>query len=202
MMESLNTWWDHLNLVTKFFYGIGILSTVILCVQTILSLIGLDGGDSDGALDTVEDVDGGEGSDVGFLSFRTIVAFLTGFGWIGALLLKIGTAIWIALLAAGATGFVFMFLIFWLMRALWSMRESGTLDYRSAIGEIGSVYLPIPGERTGKGQIEVMMQGRLQTVPAVTSKPDRLENRSRVLVVDVLEDNTLVVVPDDTPTQP
>jgi hypothetical protein len=83
------------------------------------------------------------------------------------------------------------------MRFLWSMRESGTLDYHNAVGEIATVYLPIPPKREGRGQVQVIIQGRLQTIPAITSRGERLENRAKVLVVDVLEDNTLVVVPDD-----
>lgn len=209
MIDSLETWWGGLALIVKIFYGIGIFSTIVLSVQTFLLLIGLDGSDSDGALDVSHDMgqdmdhdmDHGDG-DFGFLSVRTVIAFLTGFGWVGAILLKTGISLSLSLLAAGAVGFVLMFSIFWLMKLLWSMRESGTLDYHSAVGEIGTVYLPIPGERTGHGQIEVMMQGRLQTVPAVTSMSERLENRTRVLVIDVLEDNTLVVLPDDTPTKP
>ena len=201
MMENLNTWWDGLALIAKVFYTIGIFSTAVLGVQTFLTLIGLDGDD---AVDAADAMDGGEISDeVGdgdlqFLSVRTITAFLVGFGWVGASLIKAGLSIAAVVVIAFCVGLVLMFGIFYLMKFFWAMRQDGTLDYRNAIGEIGSVYLPIPGGKAGKGQIEVMIQGRLQTVQAITSAPERIGNREKVLVIDRLEDNTLLVIPDET----
>lgn len=201
MMEELNTWWDGLALIAKVFYTIGIFSTAVLGVQTFLTLIGLDGDD---AVDAADAMDGGEISDeVGdgdlqFLSVRTIIAFLVGFGWVGASLIKAGLSIAAVVVIAFCVGLVLMFGIFYLMKFFWAMRQDGTLDYRNAIGEIGSVYLPIPGGKAGKGQIEVMIQGRLQTVQAITSAPERIGNREKVLVIDRLEDNTLLVIPDET----
>lgn len=201
MMENLNTWWDGLALIAKVFYTIGMFSTAVLGVQTFLTLIGLDGDD---AVDAADAMDGGEISDeVGdgdlqFLSVRTITAFLVGFGWVGASLIKAGLSIAAVVVIAFCVGLVLMFGIFYLMKFFWAMRQDGTLDYRNAIGEIGSVYLPIPGGKAGKGQIEVMIQGRLQTVQAITSAPERIGNREKVLVIDRLEDNTLLVIPDET----
>ena len=201
MMENLNTWWDGLALIAKVFYTIGMFSTPVLGVQTFLTLIGLDGDD---AVDAADAMDGGEISDeVGdgdlqFLSVRTITAFLVGFGWVGASLIKAGLSIAAVVVIAFCVGLVLMFGIFYLMKFFWAMRQDGTLDYRNAIGEIGSVYLPIPGGKAGKGQIEVMIQGRLQTVQAITSAPERIGNREKVLVIDRLEDNTLLVIPDET----
>ncbi len=190
MLDSLDTWWSELSVTLRFFYIVGIVATGILALQTMLLLFGLDGADG---VDADVDVDG----DLGFVSVRTVIAFLTGLGWVGVILLEADLPLWGVLLGAVIAGLVLMSSLFFLMKFLWSLRESGTLDYRSAVGEIGSVYLPIPGNRDGRGQIEVIMQGRLQTVPAITSRRGRIENRTRVLVVDVLEDNTLVVIPDD-----
>lgn len=201
MMENLNTWWDGLALIAKVFYTIGMFSTAVLGVQTFLTLIGLDGDD---AVDAADAMDGGEipdevgDGDLQFLSLRTITAFLVGFGWVGASLIKAGLSIVAVIAIAFCVGLVLMFGIFYLMKFFWAMRQDGTLDYRNAIGEIGSVYLPIPGGKAGKGQIEVMIQGRLQTVQAITSAPERIGNRKKVLVIDRLEDNTLLVIPDET----
>jgi len=198
-MESLKDWWDSLILVHQLFYTIGIAASFFLAVQVILTLAGLDGHDADaadGAGGGDEAMTDGDG-ELGLLSIRTITAFLVGFGWVGAFFLRTGLPLFVALPIALLAGTAMLFSIFYVMKFLWSMRESGTLDYHNAVGEIGTVYLPIPGEREGRGQIEVMIQGRLQVVPAETSRPGRLENRSKVLVVDRLEDNTLLVIPDE-----
>ena len=194
MIETLDTWWSGLTLIIKVFYTIGMFSTAVLGFQTVLAVSGLDGMDGDTDLEMSDSP--GDG-DLGFISIRTIFAFLVGFGWVGAILLKSEFSLWLVFLLAPVVGIALMVLIYLMMKALYSMRESGTLNYRNAVGEIATVYLPIPGGKEDSGQVEVMIQGRLMTVPAITSKPDRLENRSRVLVVDVLDDNTLVVVSED-----
>ncbi len=206
-METLNTWWDGLNFVLKIFYTIGMFSTAIIGVQTLLSMIGIGGdhdvdfaGDVDVDVDVVDhsgelpsDADDG----VGFLSVRTIVGFLAGFGWAGAAAITLGSNLFVGLIIAVITGIAMMFALYGLMKLFWSMREDGTLDYANAIGEVGSVYLPIPGNGEKPGQIEVMVQGRLQVIPAFTSKPDRIGNREKVLVIGLNEDNSLQVIPHE-----
>ena len=85
--------------------------------------------------------------------------------------------------------------VFFLMRFLYGLRASGTLDYRNAIGQVGVVYLPIPGGMAGPGQVEVTVQGRLRVVQAFTREAGRIPNRARIRVVDVMDQNTLVVEP-------
>jgi hypothetical protein len=48
---------------------------------------------------------------------------------------------------------------------------------------------------SGPGKIEVLVQGRLRVVDAFNKSGDSLPNRSRVKVVDVMDQNTLVVEP-------
>ena len=211
IIATLDTWWDGLTGAIRIFYVIGVFSTSILGVQTVLALFGIgEHGqmpelDVDADIDAdVADFDGdhpgdGDGDDgLGVLSIRTITAFLVGFGWIGAACLSSGMGTFPTLLIAGAVGFILMLTVFWTMRFFWNMQEEGTLDYHNAIGRTATVYLPIPANGTGPGQVEVMIQGRLQVIPAFTSKPDRIENRASVLVIDLNEDNSLQVIPDQS----
>jgi len=88
-----------------------------------------------------------------------------------------------------------MFGVLLLMRGLYSLRYSGTLDYRNAIGNVGSVYLRIPAAMAAPGQVEVMIQGRLCVVEAFTRAQHELPNRSRIRVVEVMDQGTLIVEP-------
>ena len=135
---------------------------------------------------------------IGIISARTVIPFFAGFGWTGVICLKNGLGMGLAVLIAVAVGLVLMFAVYAIMRALWSLRETGTLDYHNAVGEIGTVYLPIPPKREGSGQVEVMVQGRRMNVTAFTDSETRLENRSRVRVVEDLGSNTLLVAPFTT----
>lgn len=195
----IEAWWSSLTTALQVFYGIAIATSVLLGLQLVMLLFGFDG-DHDAA-----DYDAGDaahGAGVGVLSMRTVTAFFTGFGWGGVGALKNGFALVPAVGIAVGAGGVLMAAVFFLMRGLYSMRYSGTLDYRNAIGRAGSVYLPIPGAMAGPGQIEVLVQGRLCVVQAFTRAADRIPNRARVKVVDVLDQQTLLVEPLDAPAAP
>jgi hypothetical protein len=79
------------------------------------------------------------------------------------------------------------------MRYMFSLREEGTLDYSNAIGEVGNVYLPIPPKRKGMGQVEVLVQGRMRTVRALTDHDKKLGNRTAVRVKALIDQQTLLV---------
>lgn len=192
----MELWWSDLDIAHKVFYAIAIATSAVLVVQLVLSFFGLDG---DAEMDVDTDVEHGGG--MGILSIRTVTAFFTGFGWGGVAALEAGVGLIPSILLAVVAGAVLMGGVFFLMRALYAMRYSGTLDYRNAIGEAGTVYLPVPAAMSGPGQIEVMVQGRLRVVPAFTRAPERLPNQARVRVVELLDAQTLVVEPLNRPQE-
>ncbi len=116
-------------------------------------------------------------------------------GTLRAILRDLGWPLLIVLPLALLVGFLLMMRVFWFMSFLYSLRQRGNLDYAYAIGETGTVYLPIPPERAGPGKIEVLVQGRLKVVDAFTRSEQRLENRSKVRVLDVIGENALLVEP-------
>ena len=193
MME----WWAILSFDLKVFYAIAITASVILVLQVLMMLLGADGGESD--VGDVGDVDGGaeHGGDVHLLSVRTIVAFLIGFGWTGVVCLRRGLTMVPTIGVSLLVGALFMGCVFYLMRGLYGMRESGNIDYKNAIGKIGSVYAPIPPKQKGAGQVEVMLQGRVRFVQAFTKANKRLPSNTRVKVVDLVDPRTLLVEPLD-----
>ncbi len=188
----MELWWSDLDVAHKVFYAIAVATSALLLIQLVLSLLGLDS-DADGDFDVDPDVDDGAG--IGILSIRTVTAFFTGFGWGGVAALESGMALVPAVLVAVLAGGILMAGVFFLMRALYAMRYSGTLDYRNAVGEVGTVYLPVPGAMEGQGQVEVRVQGRLCVIQALTRVDQRLPNQSRVRVVDVVDQQTVLVEP-------
>jgi hypothetical protein len=136
----------------------------LLGIQLLLTLFGGDS-DVDG------DVDVDVGADGIGLSFRTAVAFLTFFGIAGMMCLRSdfsqGKSLTIAVLAGAAA--------FWLvglaMLQLSRLKSSGNVDINNAVGVEARVYLTIPAERGGQGQVTVPIQGRTMQYKAVTSGP-------------------------------
>jgi hypothetical protein len=183
-------WWSELDVAHKVFYAIAIATSGLLVLQLIASFFGLDA-DSDADFDA----DHGDGG--GVFSIRSVTGFFTGFGWGGVVALEAGYGLAASILIGLAAGGALMATILFLMRAIYSMRYEGTLDYRNAIGVAGSAYIPIPANMSGPGQVEVLVQGRLCVVPAFTRSPNRIAARARVKVIDTLDQQTLLVEPID-----
>ena len=182
--------WLNMDPAMKTFVAIGAVSSLVLTIQMVLALMG-------GAMEGVEadfDIgDGGEGGATGILSIRSIGAFFTGFGWTGAAAIQNGLGTGTATFAATIVGGIFLGLVVYLMSYLHSLREEGTLNYKNSIGEVGTVYLPIPPNRKGMGQIEVMVQGRLRIVKCVTDHDKKIQNQAAVRVTELVDQQTLLV---------
>jgi len=202
----MSEWWNSLEAELQFFYAVGILSTLILLIQTVLMIIGAETGAADAtsfhdAVSMSPDAGVDHPSGYGVLSVRTVVAFFTGFGWTGVISMKHGYSLERSLLIATLVGLCFMLAVFYVMKVLYSLRESGNINYRNAIGVIGSVYSPIPPNMSGAGQIEIMVQGRVRFVPAFTNAPEKLKGSVRVKVVDVIDQATVLVEPLASPAK-
>jgi len=190
---AFSQWWDTIDGAMKLFYGVAFLATFIMALQTLLTLIGWDA-DHDFGAHHGDLLSGGEGaSDVSVLSVRSILAFFVGFGWTGAIFGELGWALWLVLPLALGVGGCLMLLVFWVMRGIYDLRQSGSLDYVYAIGETGSVYLPIPPRKSKAGKIEVLVQGRLAIVDAYTHEERTIGNREKVRVIDVVGTDALLV---------
>lgn len=186
MIES---WWQALNLERQIFYGIGILSLFSLALQMLLSMFGGigDGDDFSG---------GGEHSDgLGLFSIRGITTFFLGFGWTGVIVLKAGHGLGMAILAGTLVGGTLMLGMLLLLRAMMRFQSSGTLDYKNAIGQIGTAYTTIPAEQKAGGQVEVMIQGRLSMAEALNRSATPISPGTKVKITDKVSHATLIVEP-------
>jgi len=183
-------WWDALSLDLQIFYIIGILSTFIIICQSFLMVIGF--GDDFGGADDI-DLDGT--GDVQVLSLKTLSAFFAGFGWTGVICLKNGYSLGIAVLVACAIGAMFMAIVLYLMKALYGLRSSGNIKYQNAIGSVGTVYMAVPPNQSGPGQVEINIQGRVRFVEAYTDANEKLTSNTRVKVTGLIDPVTLLVEP-------
>ena len=183
-------YWLNLDPAERTFTGIGVFSSLILTIQMGMVMLG-------GAIDMpeAEIADTGEGGASGIFSIRTIGAFFAGFGWAGAAMLQAGNSTGAATFVATLSGSAFLGIVIYLMSYLHSLRQEGTLNYSNAIGNVGNVYLPIPPKRKGMGQVEVMVQGRLRIVQALSDSDKKIGNRVAVRVTDTIDEQTILVKP-------
>jgi membrane protein implicated in regulation of membrane protease activity len=187
-------WWNSLTGATLFFWTVAIGASVFQLLLFIGSMFA--GHDFDHSADVGSEnapMAGAEGA-VKVLSVRAMVAFAVGFGWAGVLFVDEGFSLTVTIAIAMFVGLLFMGMIYGVMRFMVSLKADGTLDYANAVGLEGKVYVTIPAARAGEGQIELLLQGRLITVTAVTSHFHPLSPHTSVRV-DSVEGNTLVVSP-------
>lgn len=205
-------WWNGLTLMEQILYCIAIPSTLILLLQTIMTLCGFghEGGDMnvsdtsgiDFDMDMPDDIsfdtdigDGSPVSDLGSMHFFTmqgIVAFFCIFGWTSIIILHGGGSGTVSVLVGLVFGFIAMFAVAKVMQISAKMTQSGTLDMRNTLGETGRVYLTVPPKGRGTGKVNITVQGRFMEFDALNSSDTAIQTGENIRVIDI-EGNYLVI---------
>ena len=179
----MGDWWQALTGDLQIFYAIAFISSFFLLVQIALLAFGI------GA-----DVDiGDEDPSSGFLSIRTLTAFA--FGWTGVLMKQADRSTAASVGVAIAAGLAVFLAVGLLWRSFAKLGESGSIDYQSAVGAHGTVYLTIAASRSKPGKVEVMVQGRMRVINALTESDESLPAQTAITVVGVVDPSTVLVAP-------
>lgn len=186
---SLDTSYDG-SVASKIFWAIGSIGLLLVLLQAIFGIfVGHDGN-----VDASSSVDlhGGHGSGASVVSLKTISAMFLGFGFGGALLMSLGFSAGLAAVGGIGIGFIFGGAYFLLMNSLYRLRSDGTAVLTDAVNRSGTVYMRIPGNATGSGEIQISFGGRLQNVRAYT-RGQGLSTGTAVRVVALHGDHALLV---------
>jgi membrane protein implicated in regulation of membrane protease activity len=206
--------------MTGLFLILAVVGGTVLICQFVLTLVGL-GGDHgvDFAHDVPHDFSGGAGHDVhvggahgadgaghdahghhgsswlfSVISFRTLVAAATFFGLAGLAAESAGQPLPAQLLLALAAGVGAMYGVHWIVRAMGRLSEDATQKIHHALGQEGTVYIPIPPAKAQTGKVQVRLQNRLVEYEAVTNSPQKLATGTKVRVIGIAG-STLEVEP-------
>jgi len=197
MEANLDLFWEGLSSIQKIYWIVAIPSSLMFLIMFVMSLIGKDShfeaDDSD-----LHDTHTGDGdisqSFSGYIfSFKTIISFLTAASWTGIASLSSNMTIMVVLIISIASGVVLMFMVAGLLYLLTGLTYSGTMEFHNAIGAVGDVYITIPALKKGHGQVQVVVQGTLRTLSAMTEDEDPIPGSTQIEVVDVLENQILLV---------
>lgn len=205
----MSPWWSGIGNFEKIFWIIAFPSTTIFILQSIMTLIGLgDHGDmlSD-FQDSIDDLpqdpldldisdNAGDFLDFKYkfklVTIRSVVVFFTIFAWTGIVATTSGKGNTITVIIALSLGFVMMYITSYIYYFLTKFVEDGTMNINNAINMDGLVYLTIPRVREGIGKVEVVVQGALRTLDAVTDG-DAIPTGSKVIVISIVENHILLV---------
>jgi len=219
----MQEWWEVLSGFEKVFWYVSIPFSLILLIQIVLTFVGLDGassdvgdGLSDGSgldldIDTDVDIDVDIDADVdpdaapdqnvaghdtpmfSFFTFRNFVAFFAVFGWAGIVGIHNDFGKGWTIAFAIVLGLAMMFVVSGLFYFMNRMVDSGTMNIRNALNQVGNVYIPIKANAGNTGKIQVNIQDSIREMNAITRREEDLPTGTVVRVTGIVSGNILVV---------
>lgn len=181
---------ENLESMHRIFWYIALASSLIFIIQTVLTFAGSDSSDGVNA-----DFDGDlDASDAPFqlFSLRNLINFLLGFGWTGVAFFGSIQNKFLLLALAVLVGIAFVVVFFLLIMQIMKLTEDNTFRIEKLAGKTGEVYLTIPANMSGKGKVQISLNGSSHELPAMTRSEDRLLS-GMVVVVSSVENNILIV---------
>ena len=189
-----------MNLEALFLYfAIG--GGVVLFVQLAMLVFGGDDGGLDGGagIDLGGD-DAGVNDASGFwffemFSLRTLAAAATFFGLVGGAANATGAPVGVSIALAVLAGYGAMYAVYWAFKQVFRLETQGNEDVYNAIGQTAEVYVPIAEQSRQAGKVQLTMQGRTVEYQALTDSDHPLATGAKVLVMDVVSNDTVKVAP-------
>lgn len=172
------------------FWYVALIGSLIFLVQTIFTLIGgfdADGIniDSDGVFDQID-------APFQFFSFRNLINFMLGFGWTGVAFHSDIPNRFLLITLSVIVGLGFIFIFFVLIKQISKLAEDNTFHYEKLLNKTGNVYLRIPGNMSGKGKIQISVNGTSRDLDAMTEENESLPSGTSIRVEKII-DKTIVV---------
>ncbi len=199
----MEAWWETLSSFEKVFWYIAIPFSVILLIQIVLTFIGIGGASSDVGGDVPDDIgdadfDLNDFADAAqpsfsFFTFRNFVAFFAVFGWAGIVGIKNGFSDLMVVIFGIVCGLLIMLIISTLFYFISKLADSGNLDIRNTINQVGNVYLPIKANSGNIGKVQVTVQDSNREMRAVTHKDQDLPTGTVIKVTGIESGSILVV---------
>jgi len=178
-----------------------LIGTSFFLIKVILSFVGGDA-DFDGHADALDSVLGGDvdasapvdaADSFVFFSIQSMLAFLMGFGWVGLICRSeygLGHALTIPI--ATGTGALLFLLNASLTIFMSKLNTTNEFDIRSAIGKEGKVYLTLPKNGEGKGQVEVEVNCKKVILNAISFE-EQIKSFEPIEVISEIDHNTVLV---------
>ncbi len=204
----MSDFFAELTAVERVYAACALAGGALFILRTIMTLIGgfghdvgvhlpgdhfdMGGGHADMSAGHAADASGEADTSFRALSVQGITAFFMMFGLVGLALSRQSLA-GAALSSIGgvAAGIATVWIIGRIFVGMQKLQSDGTLHYDNAIGQEGLVYLTVPAE--GSGQVSIAIQQQMRTCQAVSANKTSIATGERVVVVDVINGNVLVV---------
>ena len=191
----MSEWWDGLTLLNQIFVTIAIPATLIMIIQSLMMFFGF-GFDSDADMDISDqtDFDADDASDgLSLITVRGMVAFFSIGGWSGLVASTGGLPNVASIVIAFVACSLALIAIAYLFKVYLKLQISGNVKISNAVGKTGKVYIPIPANKSGTGQITILVQERLVQLSAITNENRILKTGEFVVVSELIDEQTVLV---------
>lgn len=193
VIQSINFMFAEADSLLQGLWIIAGVTTIIFLIQAVLTFMGVDASDGLNADFNADFTDG----DASFqlFSFRNLINFLLGFSWTGIVFYGVIDNVVLLLILSFGVGLGFVGIFWVIIKQLVKLSEDNSFNIQKTVGLTGDVYITIPGQRRGKGKVQISVQGAFHELDAITEfqtlasgtpvKVVRLE-KQRILVVEPL----------------
>jgi hypothetical protein len=185
-------YFTSLDSYLKTFWFIAIPISVIFLIQTLATLFGSDGTDG-----TSPNFDGDLSDEISapfqLFSLRNLTNFLLGLSWGGISFYQLIQNKFLLTMVALLCGFALMSIYFLVVHQIKKLAEDNTFKINNCLLKTGTVYIPIPPLQSGKGKIQISVQGVVHELDAVTESKERLETGNMVKVINIKDESYLLV---------
>ncbi|WP_345005440.1 hypothetical protein [Snuella lapsa] len=184
-------WFSELDLFSKFYWIIASISSLLFIFIIITTFLGIDGAEDIDDIDTSIDAD--TGIEFQFITFKNLIGFFTIFGWSGIACMDAGLSNVLTIAISVFCGLIMMTIMATMFHYMNKLSDSGTLNYKNAIGAIGEVYLTIGAHRSRMGKVHIRIQGALRELEALSDSLTELKPGTIIKVTEVTNNDILIV---------
>ena len=128
------------------------------------------------------------------ISVRTVIAAMAFFGLTGMAIEAAAQPIPAQVGGALVGGFLAMLGVHYLMKQIGRLATDGTTRIGRALGQVGTVYIPIAAGRGPSGKVQVKVNNQIMEYEAVTNGSSRLATGTKIRVIGI-QGNMLEVQP-------
>ena len=171
----------------KAFWYIALPVSLFFGLQTIMTFVGLSGGETD--MDS-------DASDIELpfeiFTLRNLINFLLGFSWTGISFYNSIQNKMVLIITSVLVGLLFVAIFFFLIKQILKLSENNSFKMEDTLHKTAQVYLTIPEVKSGKGKVLISIKGSFRELDAMTLSNEKIPSNTSVKIV-AIENNVLIV---------
>ena len=172
----------------QIFWVCAVAGSIVMVIQLLLTIFG--GGDVDTDVFAADALDASTLGDL--FTLKNFVNFFVGFGWAGVTFRQyIDSNSWLIVVAV-LFGLLFIAMFMFLYKKLMKLESNSAVGASACVGKSADVYLRIPAARSGKGKIQISLNGVAREFDAITDCTEMIPSGAVVVVEEDINGTLLV----------